>query len=353
MPLRAIVEGAGTSVIAPFLSADAWAELQRAVQSGSTRLILPCCGGGAYLRVSPRGLRHFAHLPRQTTCEIARYETLEHLAAKAEIALACRAHGYTVAIEHAAADWRADVYADKDGDRFAFEVQWSAQTLVETEERHARYRRDGARDVWFFRKLPADYQPNGDLAAFALQDAGGVCFHRATGGDLLNAEIYPLGDFVAALLNRQLVFCERVTAGTTQSLEIVFSYTAPCRRCRQPVYLYYVRNPLSDCGIELPLTPARRLELGFAPEVRAAVRHYLRDHARLRISDNGRQFNCANCGAPQPESRVLEVIERMRTGRGDEIARFRADLRFTSPPTLALPHWCFPRHGDPCCPPAH
>lgn len=57
--------------------------------------------------------------------------------------------GYEVTTEASGVDWRADVLATKPGKngliKLAFEVQWSPQTLEQTEERQQKYTRDGIR----------------------------------------------------------------------------------------------------------------------------------------------------------------------------------------------------------------
>jgi len=354
MPLTARRARSGNIVMAPFLTDADWTALQRALQAGEERLTLPCCAGGAYLRTSPRGLKHFAHLPNASPCAVAKRETIEHLRAKAEIAWACQALGYQVTLEHPYDDWRADVYAEKDGDQRAFEVQWSAQTLAETERRHARYQRDGVRDCWFFRTLPPEIQPNGDLPAFQLtvaaDESTGVQFQRQFSGALGASEIYPLRDFVSDLLLERVRFCTHAQAPAAREFEMIVFYTH-CYRCKKPVYLYMVGNPLSACGLELRLTADQRFKLGFDAAVRAAIRDFLRSPAgqRFQISENGRHFQCVTCGAEQKDARVIELSERVRQGLGDISARTRPDLTFARPPTVALPHWCFPRGASACC----
>jgi len=352
MPLRAIIESDKNSVIAPFLTDDQWAVLQSEVQAGKKRLTLPCCTGGAYLRTSPRGLKHFAHLPSQVECN-AKFETLEHLTAKAEIALACRENGYQVVIEYPYGDWRADVFAEKSGAKLAFEVQWSAQTLAETERRHERYKRDHVRDCWFFRKMPHDYAPNHEVAAFPLAvDEGeeiGVHFKRKINGDLTNIEIYSLRDFAGYLLNSKIRFCTHGKAKQAQMLEIVFFYKQ-CYRCKQPAYFYYVTNPVSDCGMELHLTAVQRLKLGFDSDVRGAVQQFLNsDEGKLiHVSENGDRFSCAHCGAAQKESHLIEWTDAVRRGMGYPSKQIKRQITLATAVTVTFPHWCFPQNDEFC-----
>lgn len=95
-------------------------------------------------------IQHFSHAPA-STCQF-RTETMVHLGAKVAIAWAGADAGWTVDIEPTEADWRADVLAERGGQRVAFEAQWSRQTRAETEARQARYRA-GGRGCWFFRYL--------------------------------------------------------------------------------------------------------------------------------------------------------------------------------------------------------
>jgi hypothetical protein len=353
VPLRAVIETTQESVIAPFLTDAEWAALQHEVQAGNSRLILPCCSSRAYLRTSARGLKHFAHLPNQSDCESAHRETLEHLRAKAEIALACREHGYQVFIEYPYGDWRADVYAEKNGGKLAFEVQWSPQTLEETERRHERYKRDRVRDCWFFRKMPPNYAPNHELAAFPLAvdaaEATGVNFKRKFGADLNSIETYALRDFAGFLLTSKIRFCSQGKAKPTQTFDIVFFYRQ-CYRCKQPAYFYYVDNPISDCGMELDLKPAQRVKLGFTQAVRTAVQQFLSsDEGRLiHVSEDGNRFRCPHCDAPQKDTHIVEWIESVRRGMWYTAKQIKRELTLSIPMTVEFPHWCFPQNGEFC-----
>jgi hypothetical protein len=155
VPLRALVDG--DAVIAPFLPDADWEALRRGVAAGATRAVLPCCGATARRRRSRLGTKHFYH-HAQGDCAWAP-ESVQHLRAKAELALAARAAGFTAVPAAAGPDWRADVLVTGAGRPIAFEGQWSAQTLEETEARQPRSARAGVRGGWFFRRPPSEPGP--------------------------------------------------------------------------------------------------------------------------------------------------------------------------------------------------
>jgi len=111
---------------------------------------MPCCDTGAYPRTSRLGTRHFVH-SRGGHCG-TEGESVEHLAAKAEIVRVCHELGWTAVPEYQGDNWRADVYSTRGRHRLAFEIQWSNQTLEETRLRHAAY--GDVKCCWLFRKLP-------------------------------------------------------------------------------------------------------------------------------------------------------------------------------------------------------
>ncbi|RPK83299.1 hypothetical protein EES45_07335 [Streptomyces sp. ADI97-07] len=76
------------------------------------RLACPECGHEMHAKVSPLGLRFFAHAPMAPTCTLAE-ESMAHHLLKLELAQAARAAGWMAELEVSGPDgrWRADVLA--------------------------------------------------------------------------------------------------------------------------------------------------------------------------------------------------------------------------------------------------
>ncbi len=251
MPLRGLINE--KDVIASFLSANEWAELRTAVRNHRIEVLLPCCQNTAHLRTSKLGTNHFVH-NRKNNCSWGP-ETIEHLKAKMDIAIACRAAGYEVSTEALGPDWRADVLAIKGSVKVAFEIQWSRLTLEETEKRQHQYRRDGIRCCWFFRSPPKEWntavkhlplftlQPNPNEGSLALRVR---LQHKTIPFD--SQPSYPLYYFVTFLLNRQIKFCSHYKTRRQQSLRITFM-DLECLRCKKISRIYFVgRHLISSCG---------------------------------------------------------------------------------------------------------
>ncbi|MDH6709845.1 competence protein CoiA [Kitasatospora sp. MAA19] len=116
-----------------------------------TPLVCLECGHGLHAKVSPRGLRFFAHDPQAPECVLAG-ESLEHHLLKLQLVTLVREAGWYGELEVRADDgsWRADVMAiSPDGSkRFAWEAQLSPITIELVRERTDNLHRDGVRVCW-------------------------------------------------------------------------------------------------------------------------------------------------------------------------------------------------------------
>ncbi|MFF5379445.1 competence protein CoiA family protein [[Kitasatospora] papulosa] len=131
-----------------------WAAIHRS----RPRVVMTCpeCAHPLHAKVSPHGLRFFAHDPGSPICALAG-ESMEHHLLKLELATAVRAAGHHAELEVRGpdGDWRADVMASSpDGTaRMAWEAQLSAITAEEIKERTARFAKDGVRVCWVATRL--------------------------------------------------------------------------------------------------------------------------------------------------------------------------------------------------------
>ncbi len=347
MPLKALLDG--QPILAPLLGDTAWAELyfQR------YRLVLPCCPDRAVQMRGGAGttrIQHFSHAP-SPTCQF-RAETMAHLRAKVAIARACAEAGWSVDLEHAEADWRADVLADRNGQRVAFEVQWSRQTLAETVVRQARYQAAGVRGCWFFRYPPQEVRrPGGDTTLEARQDLPlfGLVTDRAHDGYgvRMGGHTHPLGQVVGALLGRRIAFRSHRTALGHHVVDITF-HDKVCPSCGAPCQVYRVATcegavPRAPCGERVLLWSG----VPYHPDViHAARRLYTvnprQDAIPLALIEPTVGFRCPVCRvrlAPPP-----------LTGPAVRDSGIAADVTFTRPLYDPYPHWCYPPDGPFCVP---
>lgn len=244
MPLRAILDN--QELLAPLLSDEEWEEFKRK----KVKVILPCCEARGYLRTSKRGIKHFVH-NKKDGCSFGS-ETSQHLLCKTEIVKACKAMGYDVKTEASGVDWRADVLATKQVKdelvQLAFEVQWSPQTLEETEQRQQKYARDGIRCCWLFKNLPTS-QARRDIPMFQLQ------FDESeTPSIITNGNSFKLFYFITNLLSYHFRFCQFYRYKKQQNITIRF-FSVGCWKCKRKYYIYHVRNQsyetLCDCHLNL------------------------------------------------------------------------------------------------------
>jgi len=145
VPLKAIIEG--EPVIGPDLSEEEWGDLKRRHKKG-LQVTMACCGAPGHLRSSKRGTQHFYHAV-DAGCNYGE-ESLEHLAIKEQIYRACRAAGWETTVEFPGQDrsWIADVYTARDSRKIVFEIQISAISPDELEERDQKYCAEGIESYW-------------------------------------------------------------------------------------------------------------------------------------------------------------------------------------------------------------
>ncbi len=145
MPLKAVVDG--ETIIGPELSGDEWAELKLRHRKGLP-VTMACCGAPGHVRVSKKGTRHFYHAT-DAGCGYAE-ESREHLEIKYQIYRTCKSENWDTSVEFPAPDrsWISDVYATRNGRKIVFEVQLSAISPDDLEDRDRKYRAEGIESYW-------------------------------------------------------------------------------------------------------------------------------------------------------------------------------------------------------------
>ena len=133
-------------------------------------LHMQCCGANVVLKKSKLGTKFFAHAKRGE-CSTAP-ESAEHLLAKLHIVEAIQCTDWIARPEQRGQapdgeSWIADVLAQKDNKKIAFEVQWSPQTLDETTRRQLKYKESNVRCLWLLKQI--QLPTSKDVPAFRLR----------------------------------------------------------------------------------------------------------------------------------------------------------------------------------------
>jgi competence protein CoiA len=183
------------------------------------RVALRCreCGHGVHAKISPRGLRYFAHDPgRPPDCAWLN-ESLEHHQLKLVLATAVRAAGWHAELEVTGPNgaWRADVLATSlDGSRrVAWEAQLSPITDDDIRYRTTRYQADGVEVCWvsptrppWIGIVPSVRVAEDDDGTVAVVD-GAAEFYYNVGAWGMNRSL-PLAEFIRRVQNETVVFHE-------------------------------------------------------------------------------------------------------------------------------------------------
>lgn len=131
---------------------DEWSILKA---NKNKNILMPCCDSEVVLKTSKLGTRYFSHKPK-VNCGYSSPETVEHLFCKYLVAKTLHELGWTVETEKegvtpSGKKWIADIYAEKNNQKMCIEIQWSSQTVEDTELRHNIYEESGIRCLWLMR----------------------------------------------------------------------------------------------------------------------------------------------------------------------------------------------------------
>lgn len=349
MPLRAIINN--EDVLAPYLDDEAWNLLKVRVKHENLDVRLPCCRNAAYLRTSKHGLNHFVHKDRDT-CTSAP-ETWQHLRAKHEIVLACRSAGYEALTEVSGDGWRADVLACKGNVKIAFEVQWSPQTWEETQERQRKYKEAGIRGCWLFKRPPVQSRANNDVPLFKIEvtEEEAVVVFNPYSYEEWNARHnrrIDLTDFVIALLQGKIKFCDHLTSLPRQTVRMVF-VEITCWKCAKPFHVYYVQDLVSGCGDNLEANCFDPQFVAIAIRLRSDERYsqiktgYIKERYSKTINEKYVSFGCPHCDAIVGDFFLRhEILPEARYDEDEAPAIFEEEITLSSLVSAPVNHWCFP-----------
>jgi len=213
-------------------SPSEWEDLKLKVKTQGFDLSLPCCGKTAV----PKGgstdrCQHFSHKPNEA-CKSdtwGEYEGREnrrrrkkapegkhHLRVKEIVFDVAQKAGWHATLEATGASktddaWRADVLAEKDGQKVAFEVQTSPLTFAEYRTRQQRYRDSDVKCVWLAMITP-DYSDE-EIPVFELSHHKSlyvIDFPEFFSPRLLgltdNYRGVPIGEFILLILQNKVLW---------------------------------------------------------------------------------------------------------------------------------------------------
>lgn len=138
---------------------DEWSILKA---NKNENILMPCCNSEVVLKTSKLGTRYFSHKPK-VNCGYSSPETVEHLFCKYIVAKTLYKLGWTVETEKegvtpSGKKWIADIYAEKNNQKMCIEIQWSSQSVEDTELRHKIYEESGIRCLWLMRFPKSAYK---------------------------------------------------------------------------------------------------------------------------------------------------------------------------------------------------
>ncbi len=268
---------------------------------------------------------------------------------------ACNSMGLQAQSEYIGKDWRADVFTSANKLQYAFEVQITPQSLKKTQERQAKYIRDGIVGCWLFEKEPARQEVEmEDLPIFKLDAVDDNIFVS-----LKERKTLPLDIFIHDFLHGKIKFCH--TLNPLPKVEILFIEMG-CWKCGLVNHIYYIAPFQSPCNTRIQFEEAMWTsdKLAFHPEIINQVKEYVKSekgqHLNLavvkeRYSNTTKtsyaSFGCSECDSIFGDWYIQEAIMETWYG-GGIIDRFSFDINFDLDMRQEIPHWCHPDEHDFC-----
>lgn len=265
--------------------------------------------------------------------------------------------GFESHCEHRGDGWVADVYAERDGSRFTFEVQSSPQTYKRTEERQALYLRDGIKACWLFIDDPSKRrQEKEDLPVFKLEEHDDRLYVSLRGRKVL-----PLDVFVRDYVGGRIKFCS--TLKPLPAIEVNF-IEFPCYRCGSVNHIYFLSPFKSACNVEITEMEAEEMwsdsKFSFDKRIVEKVQQYaagpgkeylnlatIKNRYSNTVGNSYLSFGCRDCDALFGDFYVHEAIIDSYYGDG-VIDRFSFESDANEDFKQDIPHWCHLGENDFC-----
>lgn len=265
----------------------------------------------------------------------------------------CTSLGLSAQTEYRGNGWRADVFVPIDGRKYAFEVQLSPQSLKKTQERQAKYIRDGVVGCWLFEKEPARQKSEmEDLPIFKLEFSDNKTFVS-----LKKRKILSLEDFVHDFLYDKIKFCHTLTP--LPFVEIYF-LEMRCWKCGAINHIYYVAPFQSSCNTIINYEEAMWVsdKLVFHPFIISKIQDYANLNKYLNLAivkpryshtvgDSYMSFGCHKCDSIFGDWYVQNAVMDSWNGEGI-IDKFKFKVDFDLNLKHDIPHWCHPGEHNFC-----
>ncbi|MBL4761562.1 MAG: hypothetical protein JKY93_02555 [Gammaproteobacteria bacterium] len=137
----------GKYLVASSYNEHLWLDLQQTYTIGN--LLMPCCEAPAIPKTSPNGLQFFAH--HSDMCSTSP-ESEWHLSVKESLLVVLKKMNIDAQLEYSGGSikrkWKADIYFEVGGKKYAFEVQHSYQHLRKYVERQRGYFESNVQCYW-------------------------------------------------------------------------------------------------------------------------------------------------------------------------------------------------------------
>lgn len=274
---------------------------------------------------------------------------------KREILLSCNSLGYLAYEEYRGDDWRADVFVECNGQKYAFEVQTSQQSFNRTKERQAKFLRDGIIGCWLFEKEKK--RPDKELENLPLfhvtEDNGQYLV------SLKGRKILPLETFVQDFLQNRIKFCH--TRKALPIIDVRF-LEMPCWKCKAMNHIYYIRPLHSACNTVVYHQEAMwsSEKLAFRSDIVDKIKGFARtdegrhislstikDRYSHTVGDSYMSFGCHKCDSIFGDWYVHEAIIDSWYD-DDDINTVTIKLDNDIDIREEIPHWCHPGENDFC-----
>ncbi|HBO6071058.1 TPA: hypothetical protein NII17_000333 [Pseudomonas aeruginosa] len=328
----------GAPVVATYMSDEEWFSES---QNSDRQIFMPVTGCQAVLKISPLGLRFFAHKPGDAPGGGVARESDDHLALKVLTLLAARDAGWNALPEVSGTSpsggcFRADVLCTSPSGKgkVAVEIQRSSQRDVDYEARQQVYKESGIRGIWIdvskksYRKHITN--PSKVLPRFECRrhdpDVPGHYFVRVERKEI------DFSEFICGALQGRLQFCEYRFNSVLREFPIFHSW---CRRCEKPLYLLEP-DDLADLVCDVPnIVPGLNKVLG-----QLASNCKIRPIYLKRKGGSEYLSVCRNCGIGQFYLNSSPDFE-FPMASGSSIA-------VTCPASSSYSrHWCWDWKGRP------
>ncbi len=280
-----------------------------------------------------------------------------HIFIQQEIRDTLASIGYHSQCEYRGKGWIADVYAERDDIKIAFEVQLSPQSYKKTKERQALYLRDGITACWLFENDPAKKRVEEvDLPVFKILEQDGKLLVSLKGRSEL-----PLETFVRDFAEGKIKFCRTLTPLPMVEINII---EYPCYKCGAINHIYSLSPFKSACNVRISELEAEEMwsdnKLSFDARIVEKVKEYVSRPGKEYINlatikkrysktaeDSYLSFGCADCDALFGDFFVHEAILDSLYGVG-VVEKFSFETDVAKDFKQGIPHWCHPGENKFC-----